>query len=767
MTRSYPNWSPWKVVLTTATLVVGALGNNILKTSGFSDCGSEPDIRVEKLDLSYDQDQQVVVFDVAGTSDKPRNVSAVLEVTAYGQQVYSNSFNPCSEETRITQLCPLPTGRFAAHGNQTIPAEWADKVPAIAFQVPDIAAQATLKLVSVDDPEEQVACIQSQVQNGKTASVPVVTYLSVGVVGAALVVSGASAASAALGGASAGSGGGSPSPSFAETLGWFQGMAMNGMLSVDYPPVYRSFAKNFGFSAGIIPWEQVQVSIDNFREKTGGDLTLDSVDALKNATLVFPDNSTSTPDQHSFKVKRAFDTFESLVRLAAREVETSVGDASDSSDNSTSIGDMKLSVTGISAYVQQYSVPKSNTFMTVLLMVAIIIGAIIVGILLVKVVLEIWALFASFPNSLAGFREHYWGSIARAITSLIMLLYGIWVLYCVFQFTQGDSWAAKTLAGVTLAIFTGILIFFTWKIFSTVRKLKSSEGDASGLYQNKDIWVKYSLFYESYKKDYWWIFIPTIVYLFAKGCTLAVGDGHGLPQTIAQLVVESIMLGLLIWTRPFERKSGNIIGIAIQTVRVLSVACILIFVHELNIPQDSKTVAGVVLIAVQSALTGILVLLIVWNAINVCVKENPHRKRRKEMEKAQRDMDTLTPLDARNSLLLDRKDASNSNMSMFTISGPIKEKESRRSMSPDRYVAAEEGLQPANNNLSSGPPYLRPLTPLDGNDSQNLMQSAAPVGWAQRDPSPPGMGRYDGYGGYSPLNRQSYGYGNGGGYRGF
>ncbi|KAF5013424.1 hypothetical protein FDECE_568 [Fusarium decemcellulare] len=752
MTRSYSKWSAWKVVVAAAALSSGVLGDNVLRTSGFTDCGSEPDMRVDKLELAYDNDKKKITFDVSGESDTLRNVSAYLEVTAYGQQVYSNEFNPCSKDNYIEALCPLPKGKFGAKGEQDIPDEWANKVPAIAFQVPDIAAQATLKLMSVDNPEEQVACIQSQVQNGKTASVSAVTYLSVGVVGAALAVSAASAASSALGGASAGGGGG-PAPSFSATLGWFQGMAMNGMLSVDYPPVYRSFAKNFGFSAGIIPWQSLQVSIDNFRNMTGGDLTSDSVEFLKNATLLFPDNSTSTPDQHS-KVKRAFDTFESLARLTARELETTFGDTSSDDDSSSGNNSTVLSVAGFEAYANQLSVPKSNTFMTVLLIVAIIIAAIIVGILLVKVVLEVWALFASFPKSLAGFREHYWGSIARTITHLILVLYGIWVLYCVFQFTQGDSWAAKLLAGVTLAIFTGILAFFTWKIFSTVRKLKNEEGNADALYKNKEIWIKYSLFYESYKKDYWWIFIPTIVYLFAKGCTLAVGDGNGLPQTIAQLVVESIMLGLLIWARPFERKSGNVIGIAIQTVRVLSVACILIFVHELNISQDKKTVAGVVLIAIQSALTGLLVILIIWNAINLVVKENPHRKRRKEMEKAQRDMDTLTPLDARNSLLLDRKD---NNISMFALP---QEKVSRRSMSPDRYVAAEEGLRPAND-LSSSPPYRRDLTPMDSHD--------APGGWAHRDPSPPGMGRYDGgYGdSYSPLNRQSYGYGNGGGYRGF
>ncbi len=516
-------------------------------------------------------------------------------------------------------------------------------VPAIAFQIPDIAAMATLQLKSRDSGE-RVACIQSQVTNGKTASVPAVSYVAAGVAGAALVLTGVSAVGAAIaggggaavGGSSAAGGMGTISPSFTEVFGWFQGMAMNGMMSVNYPPVYRSFAKNFGFSTGLIPWTQLQVSIDGFRAKTGGNLTGNSVEFLKNATLVFPDGSSQQTGQGLFR--RAVEHF---VELAARQIETSInGTSTDGSTPAPEGGDgnakdtVRVAVSGIQGYVQQLSIPSGNTFMTVLLIVAIVIAAIVVGILLVKLILEFWALFGSFPKSLAGFRKHYWGSIARAVTSLILLLYGVWVLYCVFQFTRGDSWAAKVLAGVTLFLFTAILVFFGWKIWSKARELRQKEGDIGGLYEDKSIWVKYSLFYESYRRDYWWIFVPVIVYMFAKGCVLAAADGHGMVQTIAQLVVEGVMLVLLLWSRPYERRSGNVINITIQVVRVLSVACILVFVEEFGIAQTTQTVTGVVLIAVQSALTGILAILIAWNAIIACCKENPHRKRRKEMGKS-------------------------------------------------------------------------------------------------------------------------------------
>ncbi|UNI14945.1 hypothetical protein JDV02_001522 [Purpureocillium takamizusanense] len=764
MGHSRSGWSFWKGSIIAGTLASHAWAGQILKTDGFSDCGHDSTIKVDKVDIRYNNDNKTVIFDVAGSSAKEQNVTALLNVTAYGNQVYSNKFNPCDKGTFVQQLCPVPAGTFAARGNQQIPPQFADMVPSIAFQVPDIAAQATLQLLSLDGGNK-VACIQSQVSNGKTANVPAVQYVAAGVAGAALLVTGVSAVGAVLsgGGAASGAGAGTVSPSFTEVAGWFQGMAMNGMLSVNYPPIYRSFAKNFAFSTGLIPWAGLQSSIDSFRAKTGGNLTEDNVEFLKNATLIYPDGSTVSPNQGFFKFKRAMGE---LATLVVREIETSVNKSSPANNDKSAetSTNFQHTVKGLQAYAERLTVPKSDVFMTALLVVAIVIAAIAVGILLVKVILELWALFGSFPQSLTGFRKHYWGSIARTITSLILILYGIWVLYCIFQFTHGDSWAAKTLAGVTLAIFTGILAFFSWKIWIVASKLKEAEGDASGLYEDKKIWVKYSLFYESYKKDYWWVFVPAIVYMFVKGCALAVADGHGLAQTIAQLVIEGLMLIMLLWSRPYERKSGNIINIVIAVVRVLSVACILIFVEEFGIRQTTQTVAGVALIAVQSALTGVLAILIAWNAINACCKANPHRKRRKEMEAIQRDMDNLTPLDARNSLLLDRpKPDTQGSMFPVTAGRDFKEKSPLGNGDPGRFYPLRDGLQPPP--APSGGPLYRPLTPTRPHDTQTLLDGAAPIALGGRQPLLPTVEReYPGV--YGRAYDNGYGgYGNGG-YRG-
>lgn len=630
-----------------ASALVGVLAatvsaTDVIRTDGFSNCGGDGSIKVQKMDISYNKGSNQVYFNVAGESTKEQKVMASLVITAYGKEVFTKDFNPCNEN--ITQLCPLPTGNFSAAGNQTVPDDVVAKIPSIAFSIPNLDGVAKMELTSLDD-NSTIACIDSTVNNGKTVAVPAVTYAAAGVAAAALALSGLSAL-----GAAGQPGAPSPSPSFGEIIVWFQGMAINGMHSVPYPSVYRSFSQNFAFSGLLIQWGGMQKTIDSFRAKTGGNTTDANYEFLKhNTTIVYEDPSTNL-------TKRAIlDTIHLFTRdsISTNGVNATNGTTA---ANSQSQSKSMVLAHGIQAYVEQLTIPQANTFMTVLLIFSIVIASMIVAILLFKVILETWALFGSFPKRLTGFRKHYWWTMAKGIANLIFLLYGVWTIYCIFQFTNGDSWVAKLLAGLTFALFTAVLLFFTVKIWLGHRKFKKLEGDHSGMYDDKEFWRKWSIFYGNYKKSYWWLFVPAIIYMFAKGCVLAGANGHGLVQTAGQLIIESIMLVLLLWTRPFSLKSGNWINIIIQVVRVLSVVCILIFVEELGISQSTKTVTGVVLIVVQSALTGVLTLLLIVNSIIVCCKENPHRRRRKEAARANKDDDTLTPLDAHNSMLLNSRD---------------------------------------------------------------------------------------------------------------
>lgn len=79
---------------------------DVLKTDGIQTCMDDAEIKVEKVNVTYDRTTQKVTFDAAGSSLKVQEVMASLKVTAYGKEVYNNEFDPCDKDTKVEQLCP-------------------------------------------------------------------------------------------------------------------------------------------------------------------------------------------------------------------------------------------------------------------------------------------------------------------------------------------------------------------------------------------------------------------------------------------------------------------------------------------------------------------------------------------------------------------------------------------------------------------------------------------------------------------------------------
>jgi hypothetical protein len=91
-------------LLLLSALPAGVLGGDILSTDGFSTCIDNPSIKVTNLDVTYDKNTRKLNFNLAAVSNVEQKVKAELIVSAYGQQVYTDSFNPC--DTGMPQMCP-------------------------------------------------------------------------------------------------------------------------------------------------------------------------------------------------------------------------------------------------------------------------------------------------------------------------------------------------------------------------------------------------------------------------------------------------------------------------------------------------------------------------------------------------------------------------------------------------------------------------------------------------------------------------------------
>ena len=280
-----------------------------------------------------------------------------------------------------------------------------------------------------------------------------------------------------------------------------------------------------------------------------------------------------------------------------------------------------------------------STFMTVLLIFMIILLAVAVGMLLLKLILELWAMCGTLSKRWEKLRKNYWIILSTTIVRIVLIVYGTWALYCMYQFKAGDSWAASLLAGVTLAIFSAVLAWFTFRIFYLASKAKK-QGGVEELYEHKPWMKKYGFFYDQFKSKLWWFFVPILLVALIRAVFLVFGGGNGMVQAIGILAVEGLFLVLLFWRRPYDGRGANVVNAMIAVTRVLSIVCILVFVEQLGthlsrfkltvgISRTTQTITGIVLIAIQSTLTIILALLLVISAISSCLhrrKPNPARK---------------------------------------------------------------------------------------------------------------------------------------------
>jgi hypothetical protein len=93
-------------VLAASSFLAPVFAADIIHTDGFTDCGGDASIKVNNVDISFDRSDNTITFDVSGTSTKQQEVIAELIVTAYGIEVYKDSFDPCASDTKVDQLCP-------------------------------------------------------------------------------------------------------------------------------------------------------------------------------------------------------------------------------------------------------------------------------------------------------------------------------------------------------------------------------------------------------------------------------------------------------------------------------------------------------------------------------------------------------------------------------------------------------------------------------------------------------------------------------------
>lgn len=179
-------------------------------------------------------------------------------------------------------LCPLPTYNFTGADSITLPDSLGvtDRVPGIAFKIPDLEGFAQLTLTEIGTGDVK-ACVQATLSNGWSTHQPAVEWVTAIFALAAFL-------SAVFH---------SVFPDslapfrFLDLFYLYQAIATSAFLDLNYPSLYRAFTLNFAWAVGLVSpssSSSLQNSIDNMRHRTGGrlaDSTSDSAVSLVNRRL--------------------------------------------------------------------------------------------------------------------------------------------------------------------------------------------------------------------------------------------------------------------------------------------------------------------------------------------------------------------------------------------------------------------------------------------------------------------------------------------------
>lgn len=586
-----------------------------ISASSFSTCGvSGSQISVSKFSFNFSLEEKSLAFQLEGTSSARAQVLALINITAYEIQAYSKTYDPCDPNYNITSLCPVKEGQFSANGRIVLPDEVLRNIPSLVFKVPDLQGFVSMNIV--EKTGTSLTCVTAPVNNGKSLASPSAKIFLGSVAAGAIIASGAVSAATSLTAASTGVGistgaGGmsgtssafSTSPNVGDIFMWFHAIGINGAFSVSYPLICQNFYKNYAIWIGMVEWEWLQKRIDTFRSKTGGS----------------PQGSPSAHRRRSvpgsYHVMRSPSTRrKALGRYVAQRKQIAKRGTTPSQ-----------AVLGIQAYAQKLKIPNQNTFMTIFIVFNLVIVTIILLAIIIRIVL-VFVPQSRLPRSLVKLKQHYWTSVLSLALRTMLLVYGTWCLFCLYQWKNGDSWAASLLAALSMAIMTGIIVWFSIRIFDIAMHPKTPGRHGSEtLFHHKPYLRKYGLLYEQFKSRSWWAYIPLTVYSLLKATLIALADGHGLAQVAGCMACEGFLLAFLIWERAYAIPQANIVNISISVVRLISLLGTFLFVDILAFQETTKTAVGIAIIVLQSVMTVALTILILCNGILPLIKNRKQK----------------------------------------------------------------------------------------------------------------------------------------------
>ncbi|KAJ9603868.1 putative flavin carrier protein 3 [Cladophialophora chaetospira] len=576
------------------------LAEQIIQSSSLNSCKSGSNFTATLFNVAYTPGNSSISLNINGVSSIVGNVSAQLEVIAYGFNIVNETLNPCT--MGLAGFCPMQTGQINIETNIDVPRSVANQVPGIAYSVPDLDGVVRVYVTSLDTGEV-IACMEADLSNTKSVYQPAVGWATAIIAGLGLVAAGVT------------SGLGHPNTAAhvaanaVSLFGFFQAQAVIGMTSVTMPPIVQSWTQNFQWSMGIIRVSFLQSIATWYQRATGG-----------TPTTYLSTLSTFSVQVQKRAIKRSLD---SMVAFATQNLRYLA--KRDATASTTATTDNVKIVRGIDRVGFRAGIEQTNIFMTGLIFFVFILLMVAVIVALTKAILDGCAKAGWMKSDRFLEFRNGWKIVIKGILFRLVLLGFVQMsILCLWELVERDSAAEVVLALVVFISMAAALAWASFKVISLAKKsVAMHKNPAYILYSDPECLNKWGFLYIQYRATAYYFIVPLLAYILVKAIFIAFAQKSPIAQAVGILIVEAVALIGTSVVRPYMDKKTNIFNISIASVNFLNAIFLLVFSNAFGQPEMVSGVMGVIFALYNVIFAAVLLILVLIASIYAIASKNP------------------------------------------------------------------------------------------------------------------------------------------------
>lgn len=586
------------------------VAKRLLLASSLTTCMENSQILPTFFNVTFNANDRLVHYLIDLTTELNTYVYAVVDVYAYGFLIMDPiTVDLCKIGWK--QFCPIFPGSLQVDLVVYLDKKWTDKVPGIAYTVPDIDVIVKIEVFDLNT-NEKLSCIQLSFTNGKTVAQTGAKWATAVVAGLGLIVA---ALMLTFGNSNAAS---HVAANAVALFLYFQLVVIVAMQLVErVPPIAAAWLENLAWLMGFI---RIQFMQDIFRwyvQATGGTPTTYMIHTTKQVLVERAQTHLSNLAMYGKRMLGLESNLHQL-DLTPAIVNRDLDYALKSNRNLVVLRGIERMGFKLGIEPTLIAVTGFTWF--------VLIAYVLVGILLVcklfsiilkkknkKPTKHFYAIRIQFAQILKGLILRY---IYIGFSQLMIL--SLW------EFTVHDSAAVIVLAVIFLVVPLAVILYLYIRVFQYARRsIREYNNPAAILYGDLRVLDKFGFCYTMFHADKYWFGMIVIIYNFVRALFIGLCQSSGKASSLVLWIMDMIFMAILFWQKPYLNKPTNIINYCIAIVCTINSFLFTFFSGVYGQPARVSLVMAWVFFILNAAFSLILLLMILVFTVLAVVSKNP------------------------------------------------------------------------------------------------------------------------------------------------